>query len=168
MYKAVFFDRDGVLIEDKGYVYKIKDLEWKSGAIKAIKYLNSKKILVIIITNQSGIGRGFYQKKDVKLFHNYMSDILRKDEAWIDKFYFSPYHKYSKNFNSNYYYQLRKPNVGMLKKAQSKFLLKKKEILMIGDKITDHQAASKFGIRFSYKSKVSLFTQVKKLINFIH
>ena len=166
MIKAVFFDRDGVLIEDKEYVYKTKDLNWKTGAIKAIKYLNSKKILVIIITNQSGIGRGYYQKKDVKLFHNYMSDILKKDNAWIDKFYFSPYHKNSKNFNSYYYYQLRKPNIGMLKKAQLKFSLKKNEILMIGDKKTDHQAANKFGIKFNYKSKSSLFTQVKKLTKF--
>ena len=167
MIKALFFDRDGVLIEDKGYVYKTKDLQWKTGAIRAIKYLNSKKILVIIITNQSGIGRGFYQKKDVKLFHNYMSDELKKDDAWIDGFYFSPYYKNSKNFNSYYYYQLRKPNVGMLKKAQLKFSLKKKEILMIGDKKTDHQAANKFGIKFSYKSKSSLFTQLKKLTKFI-
>lgn len=167
MIKAVFFDRDGVLIEDKGYVYKIKDLKWKTGAIRAIKYLNSKKILVIIITNQSGVGRGFYQKKDVKLFHNYMSDTLKKYDAWIDKFYFSPYHNKSKNFNSYYYYQLRKPNIGMLKKAQSKFSLKKKEILMIGDKKTDHLAANEFGVKFSYKSKMSLFIQIKKLTKFI-
>lgn len=165
MIKAIFFDRDGVLIEDTGYVYKTEDLKWKSGAIDAIKYLNFKKILVIVITNQSGVGRGYYTKRDVRFFHNHMLKILKQHNAWIDKFYFSPYYNKSKKYSSYYFFNLRKPNIGMLKKAKNSFFLKKKEILMIGDKETDCEAAQKFKVRFVYKSNKSLFVQTKNLVN---
>ena len=75
-----FFDRDGVIIKDYGYVYKIEMLKWLKGSVRAIQFLNKKKIKVIIITNQSGVARGYFSEKDVKKFHNEMNDILNKQK----------------------------------------------------------------------------------------
>ena len=61
MLKCFFFDRDGVIIKDYGYVYKIEILKWLKGSVRAIQFLNKKKIKVIIITNQSGVARGYFR-----------------------------------------------------------------------------------------------------------
>ena len=76
---AVFFDRDGVLNIEKGYVYKISDFVWIEGAKEAIKYLNGKDYLVFVVTNQSGISRNYYSEKDVIELHQFMSDELKKN-----------------------------------------------------------------------------------------
>ena len=87
-----FFDRDGVLNIDKGYVYKPKDFEWIDGSIKTIKYLNDKDYLVIVITNQAGIGRGYYEESDVNKLHKFMNLELLQYNALINDFFYSPYH----------------------------------------------------------------------------
>ena len=70
--KAIFLDRDGVINYDYGYVHKIKNFKFKKNVFKAIKFLNKKNYLVIIITNQSGIGRGYYSKKELNILHKWM------------------------------------------------------------------------------------------------
>ena len=77
MIKAFFFDRDGVLIKNYGYVADIKKIKWLKGAISAIKFLNKKKIKVIVITNQSGVARGYFTENDLLKFHNYLNRILK-------------------------------------------------------------------------------------------
>ena len=70
--KGVLFDRDGVLNEDKGYIHKVKDFNILKGVEKGIKFLNKNKFIVTVVTNQSGIGRGYYSENDVKKLHTYM------------------------------------------------------------------------------------------------
>ena len=70
---AVFFDRDGTLNVDKDYLYKIKDFEWLEDAPWAIRWANEKGFLVIVITNQSGIARGYFTENDVRRLHEWMN-----------------------------------------------------------------------------------------------
>ena len=86
--KACFLDRDGVINEDTGYVYKITDFRWIKGAIEAIKLLKKNNFLIIVITNQSGIKRGFYTSNDVKKLHKWMNETLKKQGVQIDDFFF--------------------------------------------------------------------------------
>ena len=75
--KAVFFDRDGVLNKDFGYVHKIDDFEWINGAVKSIKLLKDLGFLIIVVTNQSGVFRGFYTENEVKKLHEFMNNELK-------------------------------------------------------------------------------------------
>ena len=75
---AVFFDRDGVLNVDRGYICRSRELEWMPGAIEAIRMLNELDYFVFVITNQSGIARGFFREEDVYDFHSYMEEELER------------------------------------------------------------------------------------------
>ena len=86
--KACFLDRDGVLNEDIGYLHKSRDFKWIKGAIEAIKLLKKNNFLIIVITNQSGVGRGYYTANDVKNLHKWMNKILNKEDVQIDDFFF--------------------------------------------------------------------------------
>ena len=84
---AVFLDRDGVLNKDKKYVHKISDFEWIEGAKQSIKLLNKKGYFIFVVTNQSGIARGFYSEEDVWHLHKYINIELSKIHAKIDDFF---------------------------------------------------------------------------------
>lgn len=163
--KGVLFDRDGVLNEDKGYIHKVKDFNILKGVEKGIKFLNKNKFIVTVVTNQSGIGRGYYTKKNLENLHVYFNNILKKHNAEINKFYFCPFHeiggigKYKKK---SFY---RKPNPGMLLEAIKNFNLNKKKCFMIGDKISDKVAANRAKVRFFYKKNIPLDIQLKQIIN---
>ena len=89
---AIFFDRDGVLNVDVGYLYKIEDFQWIDGAIEAIKYFNDKDYYVFVITNQSGVARGYYREDDIHKLHQWMNEDLYKYSAHIDEFFYCPHH----------------------------------------------------------------------------
>ena len=72
MNKAIFLDRDGTLNVEKNYLYKIEDFEWLPGAIDALKLLQNAGYLLVIVTNQSGIGRGYYTEEDYLKLENWM------------------------------------------------------------------------------------------------
>ncbi len=162
--KVVFFDRDGVLNKDTGYVHKSKDFIWLNGAKKAIKYLNNNNYKIIIITNQSGIGRGYYKEKNVVALHRWINKDLKKIKAKIDDFYFCPFHykngigKYKKRSFD------RKPNPGMIFKAIKKWNVNKERSFMIGDSLNDKIAAKRANIKFFYKKKYSLLKQIKEIL----
>tara|TARA_B110000483_G_C17991458_1_gene463654 strand:+ start:352 stop:852 length:501 start_codon:yes stop_codon:yes gene_type:complete len=143
---AAFFDRDGVINKEKGYIHKISDFEWVEGAKDSIKYLNENGYYVFVITNQSGIARGYYSESDVILLHEYITKELKSVSAHIDEFFFSPYHPQN---TRDYLHlaHLRKPNVGMLELAASKWSFDKPKSFLIGDKSTDIECAKNFSIR---------------------
>lgn len=160
--KCVFFDRDNTLILDKGYTYKPSQLIWNKGAKKAINYLNKLNYLVIVITNQSGVARGYYSEHDVIKFHNYMNLQLYKYKSCINDFFYCPFHingkirKYKKNSLD------RKPNNGMILKAIKKWNINTKKSFFIGDSSSDKLAAKKSKIKFiNYKEKFDLYKLVK-------
>ena len=143
---AAFFDRDGVINKDKDYVYKISEFEWIDGSKEAIKYLNEHNYHVFIVTNQSGIARGLYTEEEVKYLHKFINKELNKQNAHIDEFFISPYHP-DNELEYRHLSHLRKPEIGMLEAAESKWRIKKNSSFMIGDKDIDIKCAKNFGIR---------------------
>tara|TARA_A100000164_G_scaffold378821_1_gene421368 strand:+ start:1266 stop:1787 length:522 start_codon:yes stop_codon:yes gene_type:complete len=149
---ACFLDRDGVINIEKGYLFNEKDFEWIEGAIDAIRYISDKGYLIIVVTNQSGIARGYYTENDVYKLHQFINSELKKNGTKIDDFFFSPYHP---DFKDKFIElsHLRKPNTGMLKMAFEKWKFDKSKSFMIGDQDTDIKCAQNFGIRgYLYKS----------------
>ena len=163
-----FFDRDGVLIKNYGYVYEIKKLKWLKGTIEAIKFLNKNKIKVIVITNQSGIARGYFSEKKLLFFHNKMNKILFKFKAKIDDFYYCPYHPFGKVKKYKKRTNLRKPGNGMLLQAIKKHKLEPSNCFMIGDERKDFLSSKKTKINFQFKKNYSLDKQVKKIVGRIN
>ena len=144
---ALFLDRDGVINVDKNYVHKREDFVFIDGIFDLVKRANSSRYHVIIITNQAGIGRGFYTEND---FHSLMSWVTKKFEekgAYIDAVYFSPFHpihglgKYKKDSDC------RKPKPGMLLQAATDFDIDLERSILIGDKQTDIEAGISARVR---------------------
>ena len=146
--KCSFLDRDGVINYDLGYVHKRKNFFWKKNVIKTIKYLNDNNYYVIVISNQSGIGRGLYKEEDVEKLHTWINQELSKKGAYIDKFYYAPYYEYSKNKKYTKGKKNRKPNIGMFLRAFYEFDIIKKSSFYVGDKDIDKIAAKNFGIKY--------------------
>src|SRR5271154_6786385 len=77
--RAVFFDRDGVLNVDTGYVFRHEDFVWRETAIESVRWLNDRGVLVFVVTNQSGVARGFYAEEDVRGLHDHMQALLQRN-----------------------------------------------------------------------------------------
>ncbi len=161
---AVFLDRDGVINVDKKYVYKISDFEWIQDSKKAIKYIKDKNYFVFVVTNQSGITRGYYNEADVEILHDYINKELRKIDTQIDEFFYSPYHPEITNVKYENMQHLRKPNTGMLELAQKKWKFDKQNTFMIGDSASDIECATNFGIKGLLFETGSLLEFIKKII----
>lgn len=132
---AIFLDRDGTLNIDKGYVYRIEDWEWIPGAIDAIAALKKAGFLVIVITNQAGIARGYYNETDMTNLHNKINKELKEYGATIDEFYHCPHHpEFGAACNC------RKPMPGLIYEASHDFDIDLTRSWLIGDKASDIQA----------------------------
>ena len=163
MKPAVFLDRDGVINHDKGYVHEIKDLEWILDAKETILYLNSKNYFVFVVTNQSGLARGFYSENDVRIFHSFINSELKKIGANVHEFFYSPFHPDFPLKKYSHLAHLRKPRTGMLELAMNKWNFDKEKSFLIGDKKTDIQCAINFGID-GYLYKEGILLQFVKAI----
>lgn len=128
--RAVFFDRDGTLNEDLGYVGRVEDLILFPDATKSIKLLNDKGFLVFVVSNQSGVGRGFFPQKAVEVLHEKMGEVFFKEGASIDGFYYCPHHP-DKGCCC------RKPSPQMVLAAAKTHDVSLKESYFVGDKISD-------------------------------
>ncbi len=161
---AAFLDRDGVINREKEYVYKIQDFEWIEGSREGIKFLNENNYHVFIISNQSGIARGLYTEEDVLNLHEHINLELRKIDAHIDEFFISPYHPmFPEKFKNLSHF--RKPGIGMLELAASRWSIDKSESFLIGDKMTDIKCANNFGIRGHLFNDNNLLDFIKKSQN---
>ena len=144
---AIFFDRDGVLNIDKGYVFKKDDFIWVDGAREALALTCAKGYLAIVVTNQSGIARGFYTLDDMHHLHDWMTQDILGFNARIDGFYFCPYH--SEGSVIEYVvpdHPDRKPNPGMLLRAIAEHGIDPATSLMVGDQDSDVTAAERAGV----------------------
>lgn len=160
MKKAVFFDRDGTINVEKNYLYKPEDFEFILGVPELIKSYNDRNYLVIVVTNQAGIARGYYTEEDMHHLHRYINEQLKSYGAHIDAFYFCPHHptygigKYKMDCNC------RKPKTGMLEQAIKDFDIDQKRSIMIGDKPWDIEAGKKLGMDCFYIEEI--LNEVKK------
>jgi D-glycero-D-manno-heptose 1,7-bisphosphate phosphatase len=160
---AIFFDRDGVLNEDNGYVYKYSDFIWKKGVLKLLRYLSKKNFYLFIVTNQSGIGRGYFTIDSFMILHKKIKSFLLKKKIYFHDVKFCPHHpKFGKKeFKKNCF--CRKPGNKMLKEIIIDWKLDVKKSAMVGDKISDKLASVKTKVNFFYSDK----GYEKKLINYL-
>jgi D-glycero-D-manno-heptose 1,7-bisphosphate phosphatase len=144
---AVFPDRDGVLNVDSGYAHKPEQFVWIEGAPEAVRLLNQAGYYVFVITNQSGVARGYYDENAVRAFHAHMQDNLKQHGAHIDAFYYCPHHPEGTVKSFAMLCSCRKPRTGMLEQAAREWPVDTGKSFLIGDKDDDVGAAAAFNIR---------------------
>lgn len=145
--KALLLDRDGVINLNHGYVHKLENFDFIDGIFDVARYAYEQKYRLVIVTNQAGIGRGYYTEEQFLQLTDWMCLEFLKVGAPIDKVYFSPYHptagigKYSKDDFS------RKPHPGMILQAQKDLSIDLARSVLIGDKVSDIQAGNAAGVQ---------------------
>ena len=145
--KAVFFDRDGVLNVDVDYLYKISDLRWVEGAREALAYLTQAGYKIFVVTNQSGIARGYYTVAQMQELHDFMQQEIKAGGGKITKFYYCPHHKEGKVAEYAKDCDCRKPKPGLLLQAAKDFNIDLSQSIMIGDSDRDVEAGEAAGCK---------------------
>ena len=159
--RACFFDRDGVLNEDTGYVFRAADFQWRPTARATIKLLNENGILVFVVTNQSGVARGFYTEADVKTLHAHMQAELASEGARIDAFRYCPHHPEGSVAAYAIGCACRKPASGMILDLLAAHGLEPENCRMFGDRESDLEAGVGAGVASE------LVTEARPLIDLV-
>ena len=154
--KALFLDRDGVINEDYGYVYKKEDFKFKEGIFKLLKLF--KDYQIFIVTNQSGIARKYYTETEFHKLMDWVKEEFEKQGIEIIDIEFCPHHPEITGVC-----ECRKPNAGMILNLAQKYDIDLKNSIMIGDKDSDIQAANKAGIIKTYLVKDNLFDIINEI-----
>jgi D-glycero-D-manno-heptose 1,7-bisphosphate phosphatase len=139
---AIFLDRDGTINVEKGYVHKFEDWEWLPGAVEAIRNFNRLKLPVIVVTNQAGVARGYYDASAIDALHARVDAALAREGARIDAYYYCPHHP---EFGTDRHCRCRKPAPGMLLRASDQLDLDLERSYLVGDKMSDVLAARAAG-----------------------
>lgn len=144
---AVFFDRDGVLNVDTGYLHDPAALVWMPGAPEAVRMVNAAGLKAIVVTNQSGVARGLYPEAAVHRLHAHMNAELARHGAAIDAFYHCPFHEAAvlPEYRAADHPD-RKPNPGMLLRAIADHGLDPARCLIVGDRASDLEAGRRAGV----------------------
>lgn len=140
--RAVFLDRDGTLNVEKEYLHSINDFEFVPGAQAAIARLKDAGFLVVVVTNQSGVGRGYYDMSAVEQLHGYVDEELARAGTSVDGWYVCPHFPAEEGEERC---SCRKPQPGMLLQAAVDLNIDLAGSFMIGDKLVDVQAAKAAG-----------------------
>lgn len=162
---AAFFDRDGVINHDYGYVYKFKEFKFRKKVIEALKFLTKKNYYIFIITNQAGIAKGLFTEEDFKKLHIKLKKFLLKNNVFIHEVKYCPFHKDAKIKKYKKITNLRKPGNLMIKEIYNNWIINKKKSFMIGDQISDKICAKKSDLNFEYV-KEDLFKQIKNISSY--
>lgn len=163
--KAVFFDRDGVLNVDVAYLYKIEDLRWIEGAREAVAYLTQQGYKIFIVTNQSGIARGYYTVEQMERLHSYMQQEIAAYGGRIDRIYYCPHHPEGSVAQYSCTCSCRKPKPGMLLQAFAEYDIDKEQSFLIGDGKRDVEAAEAAGVKGYLFTGGNLLDFVKKIVD---
>jgi len=148
MNKVVFLDRDGVITKEPPYyAHKINQLELIPKSAEAIRLLNESGFKVIVISNQSGVARGYYQEKDIQKYNNEMKKQLKEKGAHIDAIYYCPHHPEAAIKKYRIDCECRKPKPGMLRQAEKDLNLNLKLSFLVGDKMSDIEAGYRAGCK---------------------
>ncbi len=163
--KAVFLDRDGVLDIDVGYIYRPDQVHWVPGAKEAVALLKRLGYNVYVVTNQSGIARGYYTQKDMEALHAYMNQELEQAGGRIDQFYFCPHHP-RKGVIPELVVpcECRKPRPGMILQAFAEHELDREGSFLMGDRMSDVDAALSAGIPGYLFHEENLLNFTKKVL----
>ena len=143
---ALFLDRDGVVVQEADYLHRVEDIRIIPGAANTIAAANKRNVAVIMVTNQSGIGRGYYGWTEFKAVQNAIIASLATAGAIVDAVYACAHHPQGKGLLAHPNHPARKPNPGMLLQAASALALDLKSSWLVGDKADDVEAAQRAGI----------------------
>lgn len=148
MNRAVFLDRDGVIIQEPPhYAHELSQLELIPKSADAIRLLNENGFIVIVASNQAGIAHGYYREEDAILFHQAMKENLAKEDAYIDAIYYCPHHPEAKIERYRVDCNCRKPKPGMLTRAEKELNIDLKQSFIVGDKLSDIEAGKRAGCK---------------------
>ena len=147
MNRAVFLDRDGTVTEEVGYLTSLDMLKLIQGAGAAIKRLNEAGYKVVLVTNQSGVARGYFSESLVDDAHDLLRRMLMKDSALLDGIYYCPHHPTAGNSPYTVVCDCRKPETGLLDRAARDLAIDLKQSFMVGDKWSDVELGHRAGMR---------------------
>jgi D-glycero-D-manno-heptose 1,7-bisphosphate phosphatase len=139
-------DRDGVLNQDSGYPHRPEHIVWVDGALDALARLRIRGYRTVVVTNQSGVARGYFSEADVEALHHWMAGEIARAGGNIDAFYYCPFHVDASVARYRQDHPDRKPNPGMLNKALEQFRPDRAQSFLIGDQPSDLAAAKAAGI----------------------
>lgn len=145
--KCLFLDRDGIINEDYGYVHNTENFEFKTGIFELVKVFKKYEFLLIVVTNQSGIGRGYFSEQCFFSLTEYMRSEFLKNDTPIDGIYFCPYFESSPDPKYRVGKDFRKPAPGMLLSAIKDFGIDARRSVMMGDQKSDMLAGYRAGIK---------------------
>jgi len=134
---AVFFDRDGTLIADAGYLNHPSQIKLFSQTAEALKSLRKAGFYLFVVTNQSGVARGYFSEAQVKKVHQNLRRMLKVKGAKIDAFFYCPHHPQGKVKSFSKKCDCRKPSPGMVKQALKRYSIDLKKSYVVGDKLDD-------------------------------
>lgn len=143
--KAIFLDRDGTLNVDKDYLHRIEDFEWLPGALQALRKLEKLGFLLVVLTNQSGIARGYYSERDFLELNRWMIGDLERQGIHVAKVYYCPHHPRAALAEYRVECDCRKPKLGMFERAIREMHIDVDRSYAIGDKLRDCAICQKTG-----------------------
>lgn len=168
MKKAVFLDRDGTINVEKNYLYKIEEFEFLPGVIEGLKRFKMAGYLLIVLTNQSGIARGYYTENQYRILEKWMLNTLEKQRVVIDKVYYCPHLPDAEVEKYRKVCTCRKPGLGMFERAIQECKIDVSSSICVGDKMRD-LALCENGITRGYllyandESTVSFNTKIHRV-----
>jgi len=146
MNRAVFLDRDGTVTEEVGYLTNLDKLKLIQGAGAAIKRLNEAGYKVVLVTNQSGVARGYFPESLVDDAHILLRRMLMEDGALLDGIYYCPHHPTAGNAQYTIVCDCRKPETGLLDRAAKDLAIDLTQSFMVGDKWSDVELGHRAGM----------------------
>lgn len=157
-------DRDGVLNRDKAYLYKKEDVEWIEGCREAVAFLNGLGCRVIVVTNQSGVARGYFTEAEVRELHGWMAAEIAQAGGVISAFYYCPHLPGAPVAAYDKECDCRKPKPGMIRQALRDWGVSPEKAFLIGDSPRDVEAAEAAGIRGYLFREGSLLDFVQQIL----
>ena len=150
MTPALFLDRDGVINEEGGYLYRIEDFHFVDGIFSLCRTAQVLGYRIVIVTNQAGIARGLYTTQDFETLMAHVRAEFKNESVHIDAVYHSPFHPNHGPPEFRQDHPFRKPSPGMLLQAAADLDLDLPRSIMVGDRCTDIAAANSAGLRQAF------------------
>jgi D,D-heptose 1,7-bisphosphate phosphatase len=144
---AVFLDRDGTINEEVGYLDDLAKIKIIPTAFEAIRLINAIGMKTVVITNQAGVARGLFSEEFVNTTHEFLRDILRGENAFIDGFYYCPHHPTEGVGRYRQVCDCRKPAAGMLLRAADDLNIDLPRSFIVGDRYNDMEAGRSVGAK---------------------
>lgn len=144
--KALFLDRDGVINVDKGYVYRRDQIEFVDGIFDLCRSAVARRYLIVVVTNQAGVARGYYGESEVRELHSWINERFRERGVAIERFYYCPYHPEHGVGHYRRESECRKPRPGMILQAATDLRIDLEQSTLIGDKASDITAGVSAGV----------------------